>query len=284
MTYKEYENPEELRKLQKVSTEILEEFDRVCTVLDIPYFIYAGTAIGAVRHGGFIPWDDDIDVGLLREDYNRFLAEAPGVVGDRFEVVSSHTERHFPACNANLSLRGTLCVPEEFEQCPYQYPIGIGIYAFDRLVDDPVLYKRQSRRTWLWGRLVFLRATSHPYLALRGPARGLALAACWIAHWLMRIAHVSPQWIYRKWEQAATLYNDADTAMVAEFTDRNPLSCSASLSELFPTKPIGFEWLEVQIEPGFDAMLTRMYGDYMELPPVEDRKNHLPSKLDFGNR
>ena len=76
--YKQYENPEELRNIQLVQVDILREMDRVCQKLNIPYFLTGGTAIGAVRHGGFIPWDDDIDVVLLRDDYERFLAEAPG--------------------------------------------------------------------------------------------------------------------------------------------------------------------------------------------------------------
>lgn len=282
MTYKEYENPEELRKLQLLSTEILGEFDRVCKLLDIPYFIYGGTTIGSIRHKGFIPWDDDIDVGLLREDYNRFLAEAPNVVGDRFEVVSSRTEPYFPACNANLSLKGTLCVPEEFENCPYQYLIGIGIYAFDKMVDDPVLFKRQCKKTWLWGRLKFLRATPCPHLPLRGWKRSLALAACWLAHFGMKLAHVSPQWIYGKWEQAATLYNGQESDRVVDFTDRDPITCMAYLNELFPTKTVQFEDLQVQTAFDADPMLKRIYGDYMELPPVDDRKNHYPAVLDFG--
>lgn len=99
----------------------------------------------------------------------------------------------------------------------------------------------------------------------------------------MKVVDLSPQWIYRKWEKAATLYNDTESMNVAEFTDRNPIACSASIDELFPTETVKFEWLEVQNAPGYDAMLTRMYGNYMELPPVEDRKNHVPSKLDFGS-
>ena len=68
MSFTEYEDKDELRKLQLVTTMVLGEFDRVCKQLSIPYFIYGGTAIGAVRHGGFIPWDDDIDVAMFRSD------------------------------------------------------------------------------------------------------------------------------------------------------------------------------------------------------------------------
>ena len=283
MTYKEYENPEELRKLQLISTDILEEFDRVCGVLGIPYFIYAGTAIGAIRHKGFIPWDDDIDVGLLREDYNRFMAEAPGVLKEQFEILNPLVTPSFPACNANLSLKGTYCVPEEFKNCPFQYPIGIGVFAFDKVVDDPALLRRQCRRTWLWGRLSFLRATPSPHLSLTGWKRGLVLAACHIAYGAMKLFHVSPRWIYQRWEKAATLYNDRQSDLVADFMDKNPLQCSATLDELYPTKTIEFEGISVQTACDDDAFLRRIYGDYLVLPPVEERWNHYPSRLDFGS-
>lgn len=282
MTYKEYENPEELRRLQLVSVELLKEFDRVCGVLDIPYFLYAGTALGAVRHKGFIPWDDDIDLGMLREDYRRFLAEAPAVIGDEFEIVDALIAPHFPACNANLTFKGTYCVPEEFADCPYQYAIGLGIYAFDCMVDDEVLFRRQCKKTWLWGRLSFLRATATPHLSLTGWKRTLASTACHIAHASMKLVHLSPQWIYRQWEKAATLYNDRETGRVADFMDRRPADWSATLDELFPTKTVEFEGLLVQTPRDDDALLRRGYGDYMQLPPEEDRKNHYPSRLDFG--
>lgn len=75
MSYQEYTNIDDLHKIQKLSTCILAEFDRVCGLLHIPYVVYGGTAIGAVRHKGFIPWDDDVDVAMLRHDYERFLKE-----------------------------------------------------------------------------------------------------------------------------------------------------------------------------------------------------------------
>ena len=72
MLYREYDE-ETLKKLQAIELEILKDFNDLCDKYDIDYFGCGGTAIGAVRHGGFIPWDDDIDVGLLRKDYEKFL-------------------------------------------------------------------------------------------------------------------------------------------------------------------------------------------------------------------
>ncbi|WP_304597434.1 LicD family protein, partial [Adlercreutzia caecimuris] len=69
-------DPDDLRQLQLVELEVLLAIDELCARYDIPYFLDSGSALGAMRHGGFIPWDDDIDIGMLREDYERFVAVA----------------------------------------------------------------------------------------------------------------------------------------------------------------------------------------------------------------
>ena len=72
---------------QKALMTLLREFDRVCRELEIPYVLFAGSMVGAVRHQGFIPWDDDIDLGMPREDYERFLAIAAEELPERLKVV-----------------------------------------------------------------------------------------------------------------------------------------------------------------------------------------------------
>ena len=66
--------PDILKRLQAIELEMLQVIDEVCKQLDITYFLDSGTALGAARHGGFIPWDDDVDLGMPREEYDRFLA------------------------------------------------------------------------------------------------------------------------------------------------------------------------------------------------------------------
>lgn len=281
MSYKEY-NAQELRRLQLISVDILEELDRVCRLLDIPYFIYTGTAIGAIRHGGFIPWDDDIDVGMLRDDYERFLLEAPAVLSGDFYITNGRTDNHFPACNSNLSLRGTYCVPSEFDKCEFQYPIGIGIFAFDRVSEGSKLRMKQFRRTWFWGRMSFLRETGKPSIFVKGWKREAASVACRFAHMLLVFFHVSQPWIHRNWEKAARLAEHENGNLFADFTDGSPLTWSATFDEIFPLFRIPFEGIEVNMANGYDRMLRRSYGNYMALPPVDDRKNHYPSRLDFG--
>lgn len=281
MIFKEYD-PSELRKLQLASVTILKELDRVCKALDIPYFLYAGTAIGALRHKGFIPWDDDIDIGFFRDDYERLLAEAPAILGDDFELNNGRTNPYFPACNSNLSLKGTLCVPEEFDSCPFQYPIGIGLFAFDKISDNQKIRKKQLRGTWLWARLSFLVATSTPHTAFGGIKRKLVLFACKLANGFLAVARISPTMIHEKWEKAALLAKDEDVDLFVDFTDQNPLNWRITKEEVFPLRSVQFEDMIAPLPNQYDQILRRGYGDYMELPPVEDRKNHYPSKLEFG--
>ena len=84
---------EELRKIQALGMETLREFIRICEKYGLDYFAISGTAIGAVRHKGFIPWDDDMDVGMLREDYDRFLEVAPGELKGRYELYSASLQK-----------------------------------------------------------------------------------------------------------------------------------------------------------------------------------------------
>ena len=81
---------------QKALQTLLVEFDRVCKQLEIPYILFAGTMLGAVRHQGFIPWDDDLDVMMLRQDYERFLREAEGVLDTRRFFLQKEYSPHWP--------------------------------------------------------------------------------------------------------------------------------------------------------------------------------------------
>ena len=88
---------DELRRLQLVELDILRDIDKVCREHGIRYFLDSGTLLGAVRHGGFIPWDDDVDLGMPRHDYERFLEIAPRALGDAYVVLIDAMSR--PACS-----------------------------------------------------------------------------------------------------------------------------------------------------------------------------------------
>lgn len=113
---------------QQAMYRILEEFDRICKKLGIPYFLFAGTLLGAVRHEGFIPWDDDLDVIMLRKDYERFFREAPALVGKGFFLQQEFSE-HWPMFFSKMRLDGTACV-ESYHPKDHQCHQGVYIDIF----------------------------------------------------------------------------------------------------------------------------------------------------------
>ena len=282
MAFEEYENPEDLKRVQRLSTLILAELDRVCRKLEIPYVVFAGTALGAVRHGGFIPWDDDVDVAMARADYERFLTEAPKEFDQRFYIANSRNEPCFPCTFSYLCLSDTLCIPTFYKDCEFKKPLSIDIFPLDRVPEDDDAFKRQTRRTWFWGRLAFLRATPAPYLSFDGIKRHVVLAACGLAHILLRLFNVKMEVIQRKWDDAAQMYNGTTSPIFADYSEWDQSRWSVLENELFDSIDVPFESIIVKLPRNYDAMLTRLYGDYMTLPPVEQRKNHRPYLLDFG--
>lgn len=283
MKFTEYEDPEELHHVQELLLMLIKELNRICDALHIQVFAYGGTAIGAVRHKGFIPWDDDADFGLLRKDYERFLSEAPALLGDQFEIVNNRINEDYPSNISILALKETYSVPDTFKKCKFQYPIRIDIFAFDNRISDEKLFRKQCRSAIIWGRLTFLRGTPRPYIAFNGLKEAIALAGCKIVHGLMILFNVSQRHICNKWEAIATKYNDAASDTVVDFSDMYPEKWQISYSELFPLKKMKFEDTSVFVPNDYDAVLKREYGNYMEIPPVEERKNHHPARLDFGS-
>lgn len=272
-----------LAGVHQLLTRILGEFDRVCRELGTPYAVYGGTAIGAVRHGGFIPWDDDADVLMTRPDYERFLEQAPALLGEEYALHNTRTVPDFPFMFTKMVLKGTLLVPEFAKGSSYRMPMFIDILPVDNIPEAPAAFKAMSRRSWLWGRLLFLLGTPRPYLVGVGPVRRqLVYAATTLAHWGLRAARVTPRSLQRRWERAVRRYEHQPTGVMADFTMRDPQNWVVRQEELFPTRDVPFEDITVMLPQEYDTLLKRGYGDYMQLPPVEKRRNHNPHQVDFG--
>lgn len=276
-------NPQVLKRIHELLAQLLAEFDRVCTELNVSYAVYGGTAIGAVRHQGFIPWDDDVDVMMPRADYERFLKDAPALLGERFRVDNTRTVRDYPFMFSKLVLAGTLLVPEFAKDSKYRMPISLDILPVDNVPDSDRAFRAMSRRTWLWGRLLFLQGTPRPYLiGITGARRAAIYSATTAAHWVIRLLHLTPQFLQGRWERAARSYEHASTTRMADFSMRDPQNWSLTREEFYPLRKVPFEGIMVKLPNEYDALLRRGYGDYMQLPPQQQRRNHKPHTADFG--
>ncbi len=273
---------ETLSQLHSALERLLGEFQRVCDLLELPYVVYGGTAIGAIRHQGFIPWDDDVDVCMLRSDYERFLLEAPSLIGPEYTLENSRTNPDYPNMFTKLSLRGTVFVPAFIEKSPYKPMVALDVFPVDEVSPTEEGYKKQLRSAWLWGRMLYIQGTPKPVVPLDGFKKRLAHLATGAGYWGMRLFRVKPAALQKKWERAARRYEGSGSSLYADFSDVNPKAWEVSVSELYPAQEAPFESLTVKIPAEYDRVLRRGYGDYMEMPPKEDRKTHVPVELSLA--
>ena len=122
-----------IQQHQTVLLDMLREVDRICKKHEIPYLLFSGTALGAIRHEGFIPWDDDLDVIMLRCDYRRFLQVAPGELGERYFLQAEFSE-HWPMFFSKLRKNNTACMERFMPRDPLMHQgVCMDIFPCDNL-------------------------------------------------------------------------------------------------------------------------------------------------------
>ena len=138
-------SPEELQRLQDALYQTLAEVDRICRKHGIRYFVTGGTAIGAYFWGKILPWDDDIDVGMMRPDYERFAKVAQQEMGDRFFLQSPETEPHTPFYFMKVRMNGSRFSESTFRHIDMHQGIYVDIFPFDRIPRQRWLQRLQQK-------------------------------------------------------------------------------------------------------------------------------------------
>lgn len=273
---------EELKKIQALELSALKELITICDRLSIPYFLIDGAAIGAVRHHGFIPWDDDIDVGMLRKDYQRFLKEAPQYLSDKYYLQTPYTGKSNPYFYSKLRINNTQFV----EYCNHRLNIHHGVYIdicpFDEVPDDETLNARQFRRCQRWIRLFVVRQSpdrSQPPVGLMQTC--LAAARRMLHYWLKLV----PYSVFANAiERETTAYNDTGQKAVAFLHYPKRKVDYMLKTELAETVDCRFEETVVKIPCGYDDYLKRHYGDYMAYPEPSMRFGHKPYRFSIDEQ
>jgi lipopolysaccharide cholinephosphotransferase len=143
-------NSDILRQLHCELKKTLREVVRVCNEANIPYFIQGGTAIGAHFFDDIVPWDDDIDLGMTRDNYERFLREAPALLDKQYTLQEFSTEPDTTFYFAKVRKVGTRFVESEWVGLPISEGIYIDIFPYDRIPDDERLARKQRAKVGFW--------------------------------------------------------------------------------------------------------------------------------------
>jgi len=254
-------NMDKLKRLQSIELEIMDEIHRLCIKHNIPYFLDSGSAIGAVRHSGFIPWDDDMDVGMLRSDYNRFLAIAKHELKEGFTIQTHETDPNVYKFYTKIRKDNTY-YPSTISGRYQNQGIAVDIFPFDNALDDPVKAQKELEKIRFLYKIVRARANGK-----RGQT---------FVHRLLYlfVSLLNYEKLREKYVCLCTRHNHQNTARIICYLYKmsQKQNLFFNISEMYPVKPITFENREYMIMKNPDYYLKIMYGNYMVLPPEEKRR------------
>jgi lipopolysaccharide cholinephosphotransferase len=244
-----------LIKLRKIEVEILDEFVRICEENNLTYFLTAGTLLGAVRHKGFIPWDDDIDVAMPRKDYEKFLDIYENVKETDYYVLSDRYPDkiiYYYEPFAKLCKKGTIFLNTN-------NAIDIDIFPSDNCILPFLpLQTKLIKSTWR-----LYRIKSH-YDIPRNKIKFIfsKLLCCLFPLRFINFIH----------KKLYLLFNNLNTNYITFFSGKyNYKKETHKYKAVYPLSKIAFEGKQYFAPGNWDLYLKDMYGNYMELPPVEQR-------------
>lgn len=269
----------DLRKVQMIELEILQELDRVCKENEITYFLDSGTALGAIRHGGFIPWDDDIDVGMMREDYERFLSIAPEKLNTKYFLQTLNTDPKCPCLFAKIRKNGTIYQENNKSGMKMHMGIWIDIFPFDYISSNPEEQKRIISKARRYRNLFMLKKIPHIIKANERATLVFYLKAI-IRKVLHCISLIIPDEYYLKNINRIIESQKKNREYVTCLFYGNPVVWKTN--HIIPAGKIVFEGKEFMSVKDIDYYLKVQYGDYMKLPPIEERAGHKPIYIDCG--
>lgn len=265
-----------LNRLHEKILTILVEIDRICSEENISYFLDGGTALGAIRHGGFIPWDDDADVGMLRDQYEKFKSCClNGKLTKGFTFQDYSTDKNYSDGFIRIRLDGTLCVIDYHKERGYKHlGIFVDIFPFDySYTNDLKLLNQRNIKIKKTNRLILNKLTKF---------RELSTIKSKFTHTLLLF--ISRRRLFSRRKKLENIYNKNNPEYcVSTYTSYKVEKKLFPVTLLRKTVKVPFSSIRLNIVENYDLFLKNIFGNYMLLPPPEKQVAHIPSKIDFGS-
>lgn len=264
-----------LELLQNNILLILKEIDRICEENNISYFLDGGTALGAIRHKGFIPWDDDADVGMLRDQYERFKKCCmSGKLGSRFFFQDYDTEDKYCDGFARIRLNDTLCVVDYHKERGYKHlGIFVDIFPFDYVNTNNIKQlKSRHKKIMFWNKLLMNKVSE---------SKSLKTSKSKIVHFFLNF--FSKKYIIKQRSKKEKMLGDKNSQFcVSTYTSYSIPKKLFKVTDVQKTKTVPFCNIALKVVENYDLFLTQIYGDYLKLPPKEKQIAHLPSIIEVN--
>ena len=264
-----------LEKMHILHLILADEVKRICEKFHLRFFMIAGTMLGAVRHKGFIPWDDDMDFGMPRDDYDRFISLCETELDkEKFYLQTDEKEKFYPFNFAKLRPNNTKVEEEFSHNAQVHQGIYIDIFPVDVVPDNKIRKAIQYGQFWIVRNLLWVKCNYGSSARRKNISYKAAFA----------ISHLFSVYMLKMVKRKCiTRYRGCKSQYVVVSDGNYGLKKETLLSEwVQDTDNYVFE---DRVFPGIKAYkeyLTYFYGDYMQIPPVEQRNHHLRYKVDFG--
>lgn len=253
---------------KKILLDELEFFHEFCKANNLKYYLFYGSLIGAMRHGGFIPWDDDLDVIMFRDDYDR-LCELFNDNNSRYELVSIETRNDFTAPLAKIIDKKTKLVQNYGLKENVELGVYIDVFVLDNLPDNENERKKSYEQARKLSRYWLVANHEFKY-------EGDSFIKCLLRYIKYLKAHIHGEKYYlSQIDYHAKKYNKVETRYVGVLSYVFPWGKDEIFKkDDFNLKEVKFENLQCYVPENYDSILTRLYGDWRQLPPVEKRQSH----------
>lgn len=260
-------NKIDIRKLQMLLLDAFKEVDRICKKYDIKYYMIGGTLIGAVRHKGFIPWDDDLDIGMMRCEYDRFLRYCPGQLTGKYFLQNYHTDVDFVPAVTRICINGTYIDDKYSRHLRFNKGAYIDIFPIDNAPDDEKLLKKHEDKIKRIDELMFYKTCT---VYKKGP-----LFAKLIAKKIIKILliPISFKYLQECRERVMKKYSQQETLRVCNTASKYNYK-KETMNRSIYGEPVLLEFEDARYyaPQNWDMYLKQIYGSYMTLPPEGKRK------------
>lgn len=260
-----------MNKLQKKEYEILVQFDKLCKDNHLQYFLAYGTALGAVRHGGFIPWDDDMDVVMLRDEYEKLCSLPYDCFPRNLKLRTVYTEVEHPYLFAKLCDINTTYIEENAKHLNISHGVFIDIFPLDYAPHNS--FARFIQRCY----------AEYAWLVMAKYRNATRLGKCAAA--ILNVGYTDEKYVSRIRRIEKKICGGCgktEKVVLLSFGLRSEEMKQYFATEWFSPAEIKFETGSFSIMEGYDAYLKMVYGNYMELPPEEERiSSHYAAEIDL---
>lgn len=268
----------DIQKIHSALIVIMKEIDRICKDNHICYTLTGGSMIGAVRHKGFIPWDDDMDVAFIRTEYDRFLTCCEKNLGGEFVLLTPDNDAEYPYNFAKIILKGTRIVQLGYENVSWNKGIYIDIFPLDNIPNNKIERCIHKFCNYLYIKLIERKTSSY----IEGKKTIKKVIVFKVLDILARLTSLT--YLKKKLIKNCIKYNNKDTDCICNLGGMYGYDRETTNKDYFRrTMSVPFESEQFDIITEYDAYLTKVYGDYMKIPPKEERHIHHFVELDFAN-